>query len=71
MFATMVEIAHIIDENVNINAHCTVKIHIERSNPKCLMIEIAQIKHRFQTKTVKKAPLAMRNTKGEQNGGFL
>lgn len=34
MFAIMVENAHITDENVNIYAHCAVKIHIEISDHK-------------------------------------
>ena len=41
----MVEIAHIINEIVNIYALCTVKINIERSKLNQHMIEIAQIMH--------------------------
>ncbi len=39
----MVEIAHIINEIVNIYALCTVKIYIEKSKLNQHMIEIAQI----------------------------
>ena len=41
----MVEIAHIINEIVNIYALCTVKINIERSKLNQHMIEFAQIMH--------------------------
>jgi len=43
ILSMMVEIAHIINEIVNIYALCTVKIYIEKSKLNQYMIEIAQI----------------------------